>query len=42
MMDEGSISDSVACCMQVGQGNPRIEENDKYTYEGLVIYIFPT
>lgn len=27
MMEEGSMPDSVACCMQVGQGNPTTEEN---------------
>jgi hypothetical protein len=29
MMEEGSMPDSVACCMQVGQGNPMTEENDE-------------
>ena len=27
MTEEGSMPDSVACCMQVGQGNPTTEEN---------------
>jgi len=41
MMEEGSMPDSVACCMQVGQGNPTTEENDEWMDVQLSIYFPP-
>jgi|SRR5882762_147622 len=41
MMEEGSMPDSVTCCIQVGQGNPTTEKNHESMEVQSSIYFPP-